>query len=54
MIEIIRGAPALSAFRVQKLMEACENAALPVSQIYAEYVHLVNLSEPLDDNERLH
>ena len=52
-MEIIRGAPALSAFRVQKLMEACENAALPVSQIYAEYVHLANLSEPLDDNERL-
>jgi len=53
VIEIIRGAPALSAFRVQKLMEACENAALPVSQIYAEYVHLANLSESLDDNERL-
>ncbi|MFT6977195.1 MAG: phosphoribosylformylglycinamidine synthase, partial [Shewanella psychromarinicola] len=53
MIEIIRGAPALSAFRVQKLMEACQTAALPVSQIYAEYVHLANLSEPLDENERL-
>jgi len=52
-MEIIRGAPALSAFRVQKLMEACENAALPVSQIYDEYVHLASLSEPLDDNERL-
>jgi phosphoribosylformylglycinamidine synthase len=52
-MEIIRGAPALSAFRVQKLMEACAIAALPVTQIYAEYMHLVNLSEPLDDNERL-
>ncbi|WP_372943388.1 phosphoribosylformylglycinamidine synthase, partial [Shewanella sp.] len=52
-MEIIRGAPALSAFRVQKLMEACENASLPVSQIYAEYVHLADLTEQLDDNERL-
>ncbi|MGL5390505.1 MAG: phosphoribosylformylglycinamidine synthase, partial [Shewanella sp.] len=51
-MEIIRGAPALSTFRVQKLMEACDNAALPVRQIYAEYVHLADLSELLDNNER--
>lgn len=51
-MEIIRGAPALSMFRVQKLMEACVNAALPVRQIYAEYVHLADLSELLDTNER--
>ncbi|QSX39102.1 phosphoribosylformylglycinamidine synthase [Shewanella sedimentimangrovi] len=50
-MEIIRGAPALSAFRVQKLMEACAQAALPVRQIYAEYVHLADLSESLDANE---
>ncbi|MFB2659269.1 phosphoribosylformylglycinamidine synthase [Shewanella mangrovisoli] len=51
-MEIIRGAPALSTFRVQKLMEACVNAALPVRQIYAEYVHLADLSELLETNER--
>ncbi|MGL5047002.1 MAG: phosphoribosylformylglycinamidine synthase, partial [Shewanella sp.] len=51
-MEIIRGAPALSTFRVQKLMEACQTAALPVHQIYAEYVHLADLSELLDTNER--
>ena len=51
MIEIIRGAPALSAFRIQKLMEACETAALPVEQIYAEYVHLADVSDKLDDKE---
>jgi len=50
-MEIIRGAPALSAFRVQKLMEACDHAALPVSGIYAEYIHLVDLSESLDESE---
>ncbi|WOT06960.1 phosphoribosylformylglycinamidine synthase [Shewanella youngdeokensis] len=50
-MEIIRGAPALSAFRVQKLMEACEAAALPVRQIYAEFTHLADLKESLDENE---
>ncbi|MCL1059020.1 phosphoribosylformylglycinamidine synthase [Shewanella gelidimarina] len=50
-MEIIRGAPALSAFRVQKLMEACESAALPVRQIYAEFTHLADLKESLDENE---
>ncbi|QBF81921.1 phosphoribosylformylglycinamidine synthase [Shewanella maritima] len=51
-MEIFRGAPALSAFRVQKLMEACDSAALPVTNIYAEYVHLADLTAALDDTER--
>ncbi|MCK8043402.1 phosphoribosylformylglycinamidine synthase [Shewanella sp. 1CM18E] len=50
-MEIIRGAPALSAFRVQKLMQACESAALPVRQIYAEFIHLADLNESLNDTE---
>ncbi|MEI6860206.1 MAG: phosphoribosylformylglycinamidine synthase [Shewanella sp.] len=50
-MEIIRGAPALSAFRVKKLMQACEIASLPVSEIYAEYVHLADLTESLDERE---
>ncbi|MCL1129295.1 phosphoribosylformylglycinamidine synthase [Shewanella sairae] len=50
-MEIIRGAPALSAFRVQKLMQACESAALPVRQIYAEFVHLADLNESLNEEE---
>ncbi|MGI2259547.1 phosphoribosylformylglycinamidine synthase [Shewanella sp. GXUN23E] len=52
-MEIIRGAPALSTFRVQKLLAAFSSESLPVSQIYAEYVHLADLSEPLDDRESL-
>lgn len=51
-MEIIRGAPALSAFRVQKLMQACEAAQLPVKQIYAEYVHLAYLSEALNPEDQ--
>ncbi|GAB1052275.1 MAG: phosphoribosylformylglycinamidine synthase [Shewanella algae] len=53
MMEIIRGAPALSAFRVQKLMQACEAAQLPVKQIYAEYVHLAYLSEALNPDDQV-
>ncbi|GGI67920.1 phosphoribosylformylglycinamidine synthase [Shewanella gelidii] len=52
MMEIIRGAPALSAFRVQKLMEACRSAALPVSQIYAEYIHLADMSGTLSSDQQ--
>ncbi|MCF1429564.1 MAG: phosphoribosylformylglycinamidine synthase [Shewanella sp.] len=50
-MEIIRGAPALSIFRMQKLLSAFSSESLPVSQIYAEYIHLADLSEPLDDKE---
>ncbi|WP_394201122.1 phosphoribosylformylglycinamidine synthase [Shewanella waksmanii] len=51
-MEIIRGAPALSAFRIQKLMEACKSAQLPVTDIYAEFVHLADLTESLEENEQ--
>ncbi len=51
-MEIIRGAPALSAFRVQKLMQACEHAQLPVTQIYAEFIHLAQLKTPLTEEQK--
>ena len=51
-MEIIRGAPALSEFNVQKLLQACNSQALPVKSIYAEFIHLADLSQALDDNER--
>ncbi|RYV01109.1 phosphoribosylformylglycinamidine synthase [Shewanella sp. OPT22] len=51
-MEIIRGAPALSEFNVQKLLQACNSQALPVKSIYAEFIHLADLSQALDDSER--
>ncbi|MGB0895505.1 MAG: phosphoribosylformylglycinamidine synthase [Parashewanella sp.] len=51
-MEIIRGAPALSDFNVQKLMQSCKDNALPVKQIYAEFIHLAKLSEPITSDER--
>ena len=46
-MEILRGAPALSDFRVTKLLEACKKNQLPVSDIYAEFMHFVELDGQL-------
>ncbi|WP_370556732.1 phosphoribosylformylglycinamidine synthase [Edwardsiella tarda] len=48
MMEILRGSPALSAFRVNQLLSACRDASLPVNAIYAEYMHFADVSAPLD------
>lgn len=39
-MRILRGSPALSEFRVNKLVELCREQQLPVSGIYAEFMHL--------------
>ncbi|WP_312829256.1 hypothetical protein, partial [Pantoea anthophila] len=46
-MEILRGSPALSAFRVNKLLTRFQDAHLPVSDIYAEYIHFADVSTPL-------
>ena len=46
MMEILRGSPALSAFRINKLLARFQAADLPVSNIYAEYVHFAYLNAP--------
>lgn len=46
MMEILRGSPALSAFRINKLLTRFQDAHLPVSDIYAEYVHFADVSAP--------
>ncbi|MBH2617697.1 phosphoribosylformylglycinamidine synthase [Serratia ureilytica] len=51
MMEILRGSPALSAFRITKLLSRCQDAHLPVSDIYAEYVHFADVSAPLSAEE---
>ena len=40
---ILRGSPALSSFRVQKLLSDFQQESLPVKGIYAEFVHVVDL-----------
>lgn len=51
-MEILRGSPALSAFRINKLLSRCQEARLPVSDIYAEYVHFADVSAPLSSDEQ--
>ncbi len=52
MMEILRGSPALSAFRINKLLAGFAAARLPVTGIYAEYVHFAELDAPLSDDEK--
>lgn len=51
MMEILRGSTALSAFRINKLLARFNDANLPVSDIYAEYVHFADLDAPLNSDE---
>ncbi|WP_312624981.1 phosphoribosylformylglycinamidine synthase [Scandinavium sp.] len=51
MMEILRGSPALSAFRITKLLARFQAANLPVSNLYAEYVHFAELNAPLSEEE---
>jgi len=51
LIKNLRGAPALSDFRVNKLLVQCEQLQLPVSDIYAEFAHFANLNKALTNDE---
>jgi len=48
MLEL-RGAPALSAFRSTKLLAQLQACEPSVTQVYAEYLHLVDTTEPLSE-----
>ena len=49
---ILRGSPALSQFRIQKLLLDFTNAGIPAKAVGAEFVHLVELDETLTTAER--
>ncbi|RUO80279.1 phosphoribosylformylglycinamidine synthase [Idiomarina tyrosinivorans] len=46
-MNILRGAPALSAFRIAKNLELLQKHDIPVTGLYAEYRHLVDLHDDL-------
>ncbi len=50
-MRILRGSPALSEFRVQKLLETCREQNLPVTGIYAEFMHFADLKAELEAPE---
>jgi phosphoribosylformylglycinamidine synthase len=47
LIKNLRGAPALSDFRINKLLDQCVQLQLPVTEIYAEYAHFAQLNAEL-------
>jgi len=49
---ILRGAPALSEFRIQKFIDQCAKAALPVTSLYAEFVHFADLTSELSTEQQ--
>ena len=51
LIQTLRGAPALSDFRIKKILSQCAELSLPVSDIYAEFAHFAHLSASLTDDE---
>lgn len=51
-MEILRGSPALSAFRITKLLARFQAAQLPVEDIYAEYVHFADVDGTLSGEAR--
>ncbi|WP_144140256.1 phosphoribosylformylglycinamidine synthase [Providencia rettgeri] len=51
-MEILRGSPALSAFRITRLLALFVEKQLPVTDIYAEYMHFAEVSAPLSDSEQ--
>ncbi|WP_046224541.1 phosphoribosylformylglycinamidine synthase [Vibrio sp. ECSMB14106] len=50
-MRILRGSPALSEFRINKLLELCRELSLPVTGIYAEFAHFADLTADLDESE---
>ncbi|MCQ2100543.1 MAG: hypothetical protein MJZ10_09595, partial [Fibrobacter sp.] len=49
---ILRGTPALSDFRLQKLLADFKKENLNVASVYAEFLHVVDLSADLSASEK--
>ena len=49
---ILPGSTSLSHFANQKLLDACQELALPVTSINAQYVHFVKVDEPLSQDQQ--
>lgn len=50
-VQILRGAPALSDFRQQKLIHRMQQAGLNVRHIHAEFIHLYQANAELSDEQ---
>jgi len=48
---ILHGSPAMSVFRIEKLLEKFSQVGIPVNRLSATFVHVVHLDESLSENE---
>ncbi|HYO55511.1 phosphoribosylformylglycinamidine synthase [Archangium sp.] len=48
----LRGAPALSEFRLAKLLARCRELEPAVASVYAEFVHFIDVATALSESER--
>ncbi|GAA6184408.1 phosphoribosylformylglycinamidine synthase [Aliiglaciecola sp. NS0011-25] len=48
---VLRGAPALSDFRVEKLLQRFTSAQLPIAEIYAEFVHFAQIESDITSEQ---
>ncbi|RMH44856.1 MAG: phosphoribosylformylglycinamidine synthase, partial [Gammaproteobacteria bacterium] len=48
---ILTGAPALSRFRQKKLLAECQAITPKIKQVYAEFIHFVDVENPLSEQE---
>lgn len=51
MLQVVRGAPAFSKFRLNQLMNRLNNQGCSIKAIHAEYLHFAFLSAPLFEAE---
>ena len=49
----LRGAPALSEFRLAKLLARCHELEPAVASVYAEFVHFLDVAASLSESERV-
>ncbi|MGP1939261.1 MAG: phosphoribosylformylglycinamidine synthase [Arsenophonus sp. ET-DL9-MAG3] len=51
-MKILRGSTALSTFNITKLLSMCQQKKLPVIDIYAEYIHFVEINGLLNEDDQ--
>jgi phosphoribosylformylglycinamidine synthase len=49
---VLRGAPALSAFRHEKLLSALQSKVAAVTALYGEFIHFADLKQDLAESQR--
>jgi phosphoribosylformylglycinamidine synthase len=49
---VLRGAPALSAFRHEKLLSALQSKVAAVTALYGEFIHFADLKQELAESQR--